>query len=97
MDKVVKWTKRAQRLFEAIISYLETEHSQASAENLVKDVYLKLQILQKQPFIGRPSVKKKNIRYVLVRKRKIYYRVGGNTIYVVHIFDSRQDPNKNPY
>ena len=97
MDKVIQWTNRARRVFEAMIDYLETEHSETSAKNLVRAVYTKLQTLRKQPLIGRPSAKKKNIRYVLVKKRKIYYRVAGNTIHIVHIFDSRQDPKKDPY
>lgn len=97
MDKVIQWTQRARRVFEAMVDYLETEHSQTSAENLVRAVYAKLQVLRKQPFIGRPSAKKKNVRYVLVKKRKIYYRVAGNTIHIVHIFDARQDPKKDPF
>ena len=97
MDKVIQWTQRARRVFEAMVDYLEAEHSQTSAENLVRAVYAKLQVLRKQPFIGRPSAKKKNVRYVLVKKRKIYYRVAGNTIHILHIFDARQDPQKDPF
>jgi len=57
-----------------------------------------LDLLKKQPLIGRPVKNSKTVRYVKVgRYQRMYYRLHGNTMYIVRLFDMRQDPAKDPF
>ena len=57
-----------------------------------------LELLKKQPLIGRPVKNRPNIRYVKVgRYQRMYYRLHSNTMYIVRLFDMRQDPKKDPF
>lgn len=92
------WNKRAKKVFSEIIDYLEEEFSDKTAANFVKKVFTKLEILRKYPEMGRKSKKRKTVRQIKVDKyRKMFYRLHGRKLYVCYFFDTRQDPDKNPY
>jgi plasmid stabilization system protein ParE len=58
----------------------------------------KLNILQKQPFIGKISTKRPAIRRVLLEKHNIiYYYIDRDTIVLVNFLNSKKDPKRNPY
>jgi plasmid stabilization system protein ParE len=81
-----------------IIDYFHSEGNFKSAETFVDAVYKNLELLKKQPFIGRPSPKAKTIREIRIDKhRKMYYRVKGTVIHISTFFDTRQNPKKSPF
>ncbi|MCW3109441.1 MAG: hypothetical protein JWQ09_3947 [Segetibacter sp.] len=71
--------------------------------NSVSDSFIiklqgRLQILSKQPYIGTPSNTVKSVRSVLItRHNRIFYRIKGNVIEVINMYDTRSDPKKNRY
>jgi plasmid stabilization system protein ParE len=58
----------------------------------------KLNVLQKQPFIGKISKKRPEIRRVLLEKHNIiYYHIDGDTIVLINFLNSKKNPKHNPY
>jgi len=54
--------------------------------------------LSKHPFIGAESEYFKDIRSILITKHnRLYYRIKEDTIEVINMYDTRANPNKNPY
>jgi plasmid stabilization system protein ParE len=88
--------KRFQHKLEKLLIYLETEFGLLVAQRIAKQLDKKLHSLQQQPFIGTPSVNFSNVRSILAGKHKrIYYRVEGNKIVVLNMYDMRINPKKN--
>ena len=81
-----------------ILGFLEKEWSKKVAQEFLKKIDKKFDILSKQPLIGRHSEKYKNVRCVLITPHnKMYYRIEGNKVIIINLFDTRSDPEKNPY
>jgi plasmid stabilization system protein ParE len=61
-------------------------------------LFKRLDALALQPFTGKPSTRKTNTRSLLITKHnRVFYKVDGQTIKVVNMFDTRTNPRKNPY
>ena len=98
MVKRVEWRLKALRHLGEILSYLKNEVSQQAASNLAETIQKKIKQLEKQPLIGRKSVKGKTIRLINIDKnRQMFYSVNGSSLFIVDFFDTRQDPNKRPF
>jgi plasmid stabilization system protein ParE len=98
MVKSVKWSKRALKTMREIVTYLQINASDKVANDFIDAVYDQLERLKEQPFIGRPVVKKKTVRFIKIDKhRQMFYRPSGTTMYISDFFDTRQDPEKRPY
>ena len=81
-----------------LLGYLETEWGTKVSENFLKKMHKRLETLSKQPYIGGPSEKIKNVRGILItRHNKVFYKVSGNKIIILNLYDTRIDPKKNPY
>ncbi|HRD80314.1 MAG: type II toxin-antitoxin system RelE/ParE family toxin [Saprospiraceae bacterium] len=98
MAKQVVWTKTALSQLEKMFSYIEAEYSLSAAKNLIIKVFNKVETLRHYPEAGRPSRSKKTVRGINVDKyRKLYYRLHGRRLIIVYLFDSRRNPDYNPY
>ena len=98
MVEVIIWRKEAEKILDDMIAYLENEVSLTSAQNLARAVHMALEQLKDYPTIGRQSRVNEKVRFILVgRNRRMYYRVKGKKLIVIYLFDTRQDPNKDPY
>jgi plasmid stabilization system protein ParE len=94
----VIWTKKAQKEFDAILTYLEREASEQAAENFYQIVGEKLNRLEKYPESGRLVEIQRQIRVVNLDKyRQMAYRFKGKFLYISHFYDMRQNPDKRPY
>ena len=83
----------------ALNMYLETNWSLSVAQDF-HSIFVKVVLtLIEQPGIGSPSHKKKNVRKILITKHnRLYYRVkDNNSITLLTLFDTRQNPKKNRY
>ena len=97
VEKII-WNKRASNKLTKIIDFLNEVASEKVVRQFVENVDEKISLIKKFPEIGRPSSKNKTIRFFRIDKHKLlYYRKKGNTIIIINIFDTRQNPNKNPY
>jgi plasmid stabilization system protein ParE len=89
------WNKRAARQFEQIQAYLEREFGEKSAGIFTSRLFNFLELLAKYPEIGTWENKKKHVRgFLLHRHTTIFYKKEKNVIYILSVFDNRQDPAK---
>lgn len=91
----ISWTKRASTNFDKIIEYLEIEWGDQVTRRFIKEVYDFLDVLSEFPEIGSFENKEINIRgFTLIKQVDILYRISGNRIIILGLFDNRQNPSK---
>jgi plasmid stabilization system protein ParE len=92
------WTKKAEKTFDHITTYLQKKISLSICEKFVEAVYDKIDVIIEHPKIGRPTLASDSIRYVNVDKYyQMFYQFDGTVLFLVAFFDTRQDPKKRPY
>ena len=91
-------SKTFLKRFVALNAYLETQWNLSVAKEFHSTFVQVVLTLTEQPGIGSPS-HKKNVRKILITKHnRLYYRVNdNNTITLLTLFDTRQNPKKNRY
>lgn len=88
-----RFTNKVQKVL-----YLEKEWSQRVAAEFTKKIDYRIEILGKQPFMGIPSTKIKDIRGLLVsRHKKLYYKIKDDKVIIMNMYDTRMNPKRNPY
>ncbi len=91
-------SKRFTNKLSKLIAYLKKEWSYQVADDFSEKLFKRLDALSLQPFTGRPSNRKANTRSILITKHnRVFYKVDGETINIVNMFDTRIHPRKNPY
>lgn len=94
----ISWTNIAFEDYQQVVDYLISGWSLTVAGNFEHIVQKKLTNLSRQPFIGIASQKNPLVRSILITKHnRLYYRIKDETIELLNIFDTRQDPKKNPF
>jgi len=77
---------------------LEVEWGQRRAVEFLSKLDTRIDTLKEQPFIGKPSGRKPEVRTVLITKHnRLYYKVSNNTIVILNMYDTRRNPQKNPF
>jgi plasmid stabilization system protein ParE len=98
MVKKIKWNKAADKTFDEITEYLQTQYSIQSAENFANLVYKRIDQITNGLTVGRISPRTKTVMILKLDKHKqMYYRLVGTTLTIVDFWDTRQDPQKRPY
>lgn len=91
----IVWNKRASRQFEKIQDYLIKEFGEKATEEFTNRVFNFLDLLANYPDIGTMENKDKNIRgFLLHRHTTLFYKLDRDKIYLLSLFDNRQDPKK---
>ncbi len=80
-----------------IANWLEKKWSKKVADNFSKKLNDKINSLALNPYACSSTHKKDVRKLVITKYNKIYYRVRGNIITILIIFDTRQNPKKNKY
>jgi plasmid stabilization system protein ParE len=89
------WNKRASRQFEQIQRYLKEEFGEKSAGIFTSRLFNFLELLTKYPETGTLENAKENVRgFLLHGHTTIFYKKEKNVIYILSVFDNRQDPAK---
>lgn len=97
MAKAIVWKPIANQQILEIEAYLISNFSDRVANKFIDALYHKLDRLQHFPESGQPT-RFKTIRRSRINKfTSLFYKNQGNFIVVHFIWDSRQDPQKNPY
>ena len=95
MSRKIVLSKRASRNLEKLLEYLETKWSKRVKDNFIKKLDKSLQILKEKPESSPKSEVIKGLyRCVITKQTTAFYKFDNNSIYVVTIFDTRQDPDK---
>lgn len=93
MEIEIKWTKRAEINFHNTVDYIHSEWGLISAKKFFRKVKMLLITLKNQPKIGRIEIEEKRIRsFVFSKQNSIVYRLKGNRLIILSIFDNRQNP-----
>ncbi|MBC7400895.1 MAG: type II toxin-antitoxin system RelE/ParE family toxin [Mucilaginibacter sp.] len=91
----ITFSKKAERDFEDILNYIDSDFGTKAAFHF-KDIVIDFTVLiQSFPEIGSLEQADKNIRAFVVHKRlKIFYQIDTNEIVILRLFDTRQRPDK---
>ncbi|HRI58817.1 MAG TPA: type II toxin-antitoxin system RelE/ParE family toxin [Saprospiraceae bacterium] len=98
MDKALIFTEETLQHFESTYQYLEENFSQGAAGNFVQNVHIAVNKIVRYPEMHPISKNDPAVRFYRMDKhRRIYYEETTSNIRVLAIFDTRQNPDKNPY
>lgn len=86
------------KTLDAVIYYLEINWSKPVAERFYYTFFQKVEAVAQSPFIGKLSFRNSSIRKILITKHNaLYYEVSENSIQLLQLFDTRQNPVKNKF
>ena len=90
--------KRFTNKVQKVLAYLEKEWSHKVATEFLLKIDRRIKLLTKQPHVGAPSSKVKNIRGLLItRHNSMYYKIKNDKVIIINMYDTRMNPKKNPY
>lgn len=90
-------TKRAEKNYLSIKEYIANEWGAKVAEAFEQKTTDFLDILNDFPEMGSVEVDEKLIRgFQLTKQTRVFYRIKGEQIIILALFDSRQDPKNKP-
>ncbi len=90
--------KRFTNKIQKTLAYLEKEWSHKVAEDFLHKIDRRIDLLTKQPHAGKLSAKVKDIRGLLVtRHNRLYYKIKGDQVIILNMYDTRINPKKNPF
>ena len=90
--------KRFTNKVQKVLVYLEKEWSHKVAADFLLKIDRRIELLTKQPYVGAPSSKVKDIRGLLVtRHNRLYYKIKDDKVIILNMYDTRMNPEKNPY
>lgn len=94
------WTKKAADTFNTIVDYLYKEWSEKEVLSFIKKSDVTILKLSHYPEIGRPSIKRKNIRiFILNKHTTITYHFSSrkNEITILLFWNQRRNPKSFIY
>jgi len=98
MAKKIVWTKRANKKFNNIIDYLESEWGERVTENFVKRTYDVIDLISDYEEIGMLEHPQKNIRgFLLSKHNRLFYRITEKEIILLNFFDTRSGPKRKKF
>jgi plasmid stabilization system protein ParE len=81
-----------------VYQYLLKEYSPRIAYFFLDKIEQRINLVAKNPTIGKPSLNKKDIRSIILSPHNlIFYRYRNNTVEILSLFDMRKHPKKRPY
>jgi len=101
--KPVKLTSRAIKDLIKLKSFNSNLYGGARAQEIIDEIFTLLETLENPDYdfyeIGEVDIDFDHLKYsyrkLIINHCKITYRIGETKIYVVRIFDTRQNPKKN--
>ena len=95
MNYIVLWTKNAYSDFSGIVLFIKDTFGKKSAEDFMNHVDSVIRIISSFPQIGKIIHPEQQIRALLISKQvKLIYRVKLESVIVLNLFDTRQNPDK---
>jgi len=94
----VFWSKRADKRFDSIITYLETNWGEHTVSLFVKKVYEFLEFVSEFPEIGSIEKEDLNIRgFAIIKQITIFYQLRDQRIIILNFYDNRQRPRRKRF
>ena len=93
MVRRIIWSKRAEKVFVQILEFNNNRNkSRAYSRKLNYEIKRIIDILAKQPYLGRKTENKK-IRIIIKGNYKIFYQIEPDEIVILLVWDTRQNPD----
>ena len=93
ISKVI-WSGEAVENLEKIIAYLQEKWSEKEIKKFIKKLNKQISVIKNLPQSFPKSYYIEARKSVLSKHTTIYYKVFENIVYIVTIFDNRQNPEK---
>ena len=100
MAVTVIWSKQARDDFKEVVAYLRENWSDNLATTFAESSYQKIALLETMPEMGISSAKYANVRRILLSRHTVlYYQYEPESIvlFLLGLFDTRQNPENNPF
>ena len=95
MLKKVIWSPAAENDIETILDYLQLNWNERIINRFINKVDDNVSLILEKPKIFPIINQELQIRKSVISKHNtLYYRVKEETLEIIRLFDSRQDPNK---
>ncbi len=94
----IEYSRLANDQLINILNYLNKNWGVKTADDFEVKFLKKIGHLIINPNLGRPAFKKSSVRCInLTKHNKLYYSIRKETIFLISIFDNRQNPSKNKF
>ncbi len=94
-EHVIRWTDESIRNLEVILEYLETNWTEKEVNSFKSKLGQLLETIRKFPTIFPASQAVPRLRKaVLSAQTTVFYEIKGESINLISLFDTRQDPSK---
>jgi plasmid stabilization system protein ParE len=98
MAKKIIWSPTAETDLISVLNYLNEKWSVLVVNQFINKVDSFVNLLAEEPKLFPIINKKHNVRKcVLTKQNTLYYRENKDSIDIIRMFDSRQDPKKLKY
>lgn len=95
MDYKLYWTEEALENLKDILYYLSSVLTEREVKNFKKKLFDQLEIILRFPLIFPPSDAQPRLKKAVLSKQTILiYEIKDNEIFLVLLFDSRQNSHK---
>lgn len=94
MSNKVFWSERAKNDYKGILNYLNQNWSLKELTKFAEKIDQTIVHLALNPEIGTVSKKKSVRKLVISKQTSVYYKIIHGDIYLITLFDNRQNPNK---
>ena len=96
-DLEVIWTDEASRNLNNIVHYLQTEWTIKEVNKFFLKLNKVISLIAKKPQLFRMTSERRGLRKcVLTKHTSIFYIHVDAKIFIISLFDNRQDPKKTP-
>ena len=95
MQMQVVLSKTAEIKLDKLLTYLETNWSENVKLRFISKLENRLNVVRQKPeAFPKSEIKKGLYKCVITRQTSMYYTFDDEAIYILTVFDNRQDPNK---
>jgi plasmid stabilization system protein ParE len=95
MERTIKLSKLTERKLDNLLEYLEKKWSTTTKNDFIKKLDKVFSQIKANPNIyPKSQIQKEVHKCVITSQTTIYYSFDHNSIYVITLFDNRQDPGK---
>lgn len=89
------WSGEAFYYLDQIVLYLQRKWSQKEVDAFLNTLGHSLQLISQNPLLFPTTTQRSDIRKcVLSKHTSIYYTIHRDQVFIVTLFDNRQDPKK---
>lgn len=94
----IEWTETAKKNVRKLYAFYTKIANEEVAREIVEPLFPFVKTLKNNPLIGQEEENLKHLnsghRYLVLGHNKIIYRLKNETVYITHVFDTRQRPAK---